>query len=260
VWRATPAITSGYLHYRQFSAAAQLVAGPPLALIGLAGLAAMLWKRAWWLLTFFLLPPLFYWLSIYSSSTPIFVPNLEPFTYYNTRYGLAALPLLAAGAAALVSLAPRLLGPLVLLGGMSWWIFYPRAEAWICWKESQVNSEARREWTAEAATYLRANYDGGGVLTSLGDQAGVFQQAGIPLMETVHEGNGPMWFAQVYGKPELFLHQRWVLARSGDPIAQAMVRTRLRGPRYELVKMIAVKDAPVVEIYKLVARFPRRAE
>ncbi len=245
---------------RQFSAAAQLVAGPPVALIGLAGLAAMLWKRTWWLLTFLLLPPLFYWLSIYSSSTPIFVPHLEPFTYYNTRYGLAALPLLAAGAAALVSLAPRILGPLVLLGGMSWWVFYPRTEAWICWKESDVNSEARREWTAEAAGFLRTNYDGGGVLTSLGEQAGVFQQAGIPLRETVHEGNGPQWFAQVYGKPELFLYQRWVLARSGDPIARAMVRTRLRGPRYELVKMIAVKDAPVVEIYKLVTRFPRQVK
>ena len=123
-----------------------------------------------------------------------------------------------------------------------------------------MNSEARRAWTAEAADFLRTNYDGGGVLTLLGDQAGVFQQAGIPLIETVHEGNGPLWFAQVWGKPELFLHQRWVLVRSGDAIADAMVRSRLRGPRYELVKSIAVKDAPVVEIYKLVARFPRRVQ
>ncbi len=248
--------------FGQYRAAAELVAGLPLVGLGLAGLAAMAWKRAWWLLTLLALPPLFYWLSIYSAGSPIFVPQLEPFSYYNTRYGLAALPLLAAGAAAIVAAAPgrarAIVAPAVLLGSLSWWLFVPQAEAWICWKESQVNSEARRAWTAEAAGYLRSHYDGGGILTLLGDQVGVFQQAGIPLVETVHEGNGPLWFAQVYGKPELFLHQRWVLARSGDAIAQAMVRARLRGPRYELVQSIAVKDAPVVEIYRLVDRFPRQ--
>ncbi len=250
--------------FRQFRAAALLVAGVPLAWLGLAGSLAMLWKRAWWLLGFFVLPPLFYWLSIHSSSTPIFVPHLEPFSYYNTRYGLAALPLLVTGAAAIVAAVPgrarAIVAPLVLLGGLSWWIFFPRVDAWICWKESEVNSEARRAWTAEAARFLHENYDGGGVLTVLGDQAAVFQQAGIPLAETVHEGNGPMWFAQIYGKPELFLYQRWALARAGDPIQKAMVRSRPRGPRYELVKMIVVKDAPVIEIYKLVARFPRRVQ
>jgi hypothetical protein len=123
-----------------------------------------------------------------------------------------------------------------------------------------VNSEARRAWTSQSADYLRRNYDGGGILTLLGDQVGVFQQAGIPLKETVHEGNGPLWFAQVYGKPELFLHQRWVLARSGDAIARVMVRATRRGPRYELVKSIDVEGAPTVEIYRLAARFPRRVQ
>ncbi len=248
--------------WRQFRAAAELVAGLPLAMIGVVGFAALLWRRAWALAALLLLPPLFYWLSIYSSGTPIFVPHLEPFSYYNTRYGLAALPLLAAGAAAIVSVTPgrarAIVAPAVLIAGLSWWIFFPRADAWICWKESQVNSEARRAWTGEAAEYLRAHYDGGGILTSFGDLAGIFQQAGIPMVQTVHEGNGPLWFAQVYGKPEFFLHQRWVLTRSGDAIGDMVVRARLRGPRYELVKSIAVKDAPVLEIYKLVERFPKR--
>ena len=249
---------------RQFAAASQSVAGTPLGLIGLAGMAALMWKRAWWLLLFLWLPPLFYWLSVYSSGTPIFVPYLEPFSYYNTRYGLAALPLLAAGAAAVVAVAPgrarTLVAPLVLLGGLSTWIFFPQPDAWICWKESQVNSEARRAWTAEAADYLRAHYRGGGILASFGDQTGIFQQAGIPLAATVHDGNGPLWMAQAYGKPELFLHQQWVVARSGDAVAQAMMRAQLRGPRYELVKTVEVKNAPVVEIYRLVSRFGPRVQ
>lgn len=249
---------------RQFRAASVLVAGLPLAAIGLAGVLAMLWKRAGWLLALLLLPPAFYWLSIHSSSTPIFVPHLEPFTYYNTRYGLAALPLLVAGAAAIVAAVPgrarAILAPAVLFAGLAWWIFFPRTDAWICWKESEVNSSARRAWTGEAAAYLRDHYDGGGILTVLGDQAAVFQQAGIPLVQTVHEGNGPLWFAQVYGKPELFLFQRWAIARASDPIQKAILRSQVRGPRYEVMKTIAVKDAPVVEIYRLVARFPRRVQ
>ena len=33
--------------------------------------------------------------------TPIYVPQLWPNSYYNTRYGMAALPLLAFGGAAM---------------------------------------------------------------------------------------------------------------------------------------------------------------
>jgi hypothetical protein len=258
---AYPGDHQGWPAFRQYGAAVQLVAGLPLVGVGLAGLAALVWKRAWWLLVYLTLPPWFYWLSIYGAGSPIFVPHLEPFSYYNTRYGLAGLPLLAAGAAAIVAVAPgrvrAVVAPAVFLAGMSWWIFFPKTDAWICWKESEVNSEARREWTTHTAAYLRAHYDGGGILTSLGDQAGVFQQAGIPLAEAVHEGNGPLWFAQVYGRPEFFLHQRWVLVRAGDAVARQLVRAGRRGPRYELVKSIAVQDAPVVEIYKLAGRFPR---
>jgi len=245
----------------QLREAVRLTAGTPLAILGLLGTLALLWKRAFALAGLLLLPPLFYWLSIYFSGTPIFVPTREPYSYYNTRYALAALPWLVTGAAALVAAAPKRLRILAVLlafgGGMSTWISYPRAEAWICWKESQVNSVARRAWTDEAAEYLARHYRGGGVLTSLGDQAGIFMRAGLPLNHVVHEGNGPDWLAQVYGRPEHFLHQRWVVARSGDPLAELMMRAQLRGPRYEKVKTVAVKDAPVLEIYRLVERMRR---
>ena len=50
------------------------------------------------------LPPLFYIWSMHSGGTPIFVPTLWPFSYYNTRYALAALPLLAIAGGSLVLL------------------------------------------------------------------------------------------------------------------------------------------------------------
>ena len=118
---------------------------------GPAGGLVALFRRAFWPLVLLALVPLFYVWSLHSGGTPIFVPHLWPNSYYNTRYGIAALPLLAFAAAALVTIAPRASASSRrrwwLLAAISPWLAYPRLESWICWKESQVNSEARRAWT-----------------------------------------------------------------------------------------------------------------
>jgi hypothetical protein len=222
--------------------------GWPLVLLGLAGGLAAVLKRAIWPLLLLLLPPVFYLWSLHSGGTPIFVPDLWPFSYYNTRYGLAAAPLLAFAAAGLVACGPirlqTMTAVLCVLFGTVYWFAKPNPEEWICWKESQVNSAARRQWTNEAALFLNQHYRGGGILTSFGDLTGVFEQAGIPLRETFHEGNGPYWQAAVTW-PDVFLREEWAVAVSGDRVASAV-----RGRRYRCVKMIEVKGAPAVEIYK----------
>ncbi len=237
-----------------FRTAVRLSAGAPLVWLGLGGGAAALLKRAWWPVLFLALPPIFYLWSLHSSATPIFVPQLWPHSWYNTRYGLAALPLLAFAAAALVALVPArfrtIAAILVVLAAAAPWALYPRPENWICWKESQVNSEARRAWTRQAADYLRARYrPGDGILTSFGDLTGIYQQARIPLRETLHEGNDPQWTLALF-QPAIFLWERWAVAISGDKISTALARTRKSSPRYDLVETIAVKGAPVIEIYR----------
>ena len=119
------------------------------------------------------------------------------------------------------------------------------------WKEAQVNSVERRAWTREAADYLRAHYRGGGILTSFGDLTGIYLEADIDLRETLHSGNEPLWQAAL-NRPDLFLWQKWAVAYSGDPVATAILRARRDGPRFECVKMIAVRGAPVIKIYKRV--------
>src|SRR5674476_390788 len=81
-----------YLHYRT---AVQLCAGPCLPLVALAGAVAAMFRRKFWPLVLLALPGVFYVWSVHSSGTPIFLPVLKPFSYYNSRYGLAVLPLLA---------------------------------------------------------------------------------------------------------------------------------------------------------------------
>ena len=241
-----------------FRSAAQLCAGPVLALLGLAGVAVCLVRRMFWPIVLLILPPGFYVWSVYSSGTPIFVPHLWPSgphgaSYYNTRYGLAALPLLVIGAAALVASLPgkwRIAAALAVpLAAASPWLVQSAPESWICWKESQVNSEARRSWTKQAAGYLREHYKGGGIFSSFGDVVAIYREAGIPLRETLNECIWPHWIAAIR-RPDLFLWEEWAVAISGDQIATAILRAQSKGPRYDCVKMIVVKGGPVIEIYR----------
>ncbi len=236
-----------------FRSAAQLCSGAPLFWLGLVGLLAALWKRAFWPVLLFTLPPAFYVMSLYSSGTPIFVPQLWPHSWYNTRYGLAALPLLALGAGALVAIFPAKIRGFAAVGVLTItlapWLAYPRAENWICWKESQVNSAARRAWTAQAADFFRKNYrPSDGIFYSFGDLTGVLTEAGIPLRETLHDGIEPVWHAAL-ARPDLFARETWAIAISGDAVSGAIQKAR-RPSGFERVHTIVVKDSAPIEIYR----------
>jgi hypothetical protein len=178
----------------------------------------------------------------------LYVPALWPHAWYNTRYALAALPFAAVAAAGVVAILPAKLhalgaAVLVLAVAASWAL----AGAPTCWKESEVNSAARRAWTGQAAAYLAAHYQAGdGIIYSFGDLTGVLREAGIPLREGLHQGNRPSWDAAVL-RPDLFFHEEWALAVAGDKVDEAVTRL---GPRYQLAKRIMVEGAPAVEIYK----------
>ena len=238
---------SAWLYFRT---AAQLCAGPGLALMAIAGAAASLARRVFWPLALLALPGVFYVWSIHSSATPIFMPTLWPNSYYNTRYGLAALPLLAMASAGLVAIVPQRLraiaAVLVIAAGTVYWMVNPQPRNWVAWEESRVNSEARRAWIREAAAYLAPRYvRGSGIITSFGDLTGVYRLAGIPLRETFTGDNGLPWLATVR-RPELFMWQEWAVAVRGDAVAAAAVRDG----RYSLEKSIMVKGEPAIEIYR----------
>ncbi len=238
-----------------FCTAAELCAGPVLALLALAGAVAALVRRAFWPLLLLALPPIFYIWSLHSSGTPIFVPTLWPHSYYNTRYGLAALPLLAFAASALVAVwgrTPGLPGSLsaatLVLAVAVYWPFHPQA---ITWEESRANSIGRRGWTTEAAEYLKPRFrPGSGIISSSGDDfAGIYRYMHIPLRETFSISNGLVWEATVR-RPELWLSQEWAVVKRDDPVDRAIARAARFGIRYQLEKVIVKKDEPVIEIYR----------
>ena len=240
-----------FLYYRT---AAQLCAGPCLPWIALAGAVAALYRRAFWPLLLLALPAVFYVWSMHSAGTPIFLPTLPPFSYYNSRYGLAVLPLLALAGAGLVSVVPRPLGGplafLAILAAVIPWMAHPHPANWVTWEESRVNSVARREWTRQTADYLRPRYlRGSGILTGFGDLTGVYRCLAIPLKDTFTPDNGVPFDAAV-SRPELFLHEPWVVTMGGAAAQTAVNRAARLGIVYSLEKSIVVKDAPVIEIYR----------
>ena len=238
-----------------FRTAALLCGGSGAFILGSIGILAALWKRVFWPLFFAGFLPVFYLWSMHSGGTPIHLPQLWFNSYYNTRYGLAALPLIAVAGGCLTLATParfaRFVALAIVFAGLAPWLADPHPEAWICWKESKVNSEARRAWTREAARFFTTQYElGQGIFVSFGDLTGIFQQARIPLRETLHQGNVLAWISAT-SRPDLFLHQRWAVAIPGDEVAATVERAASHnGPRYHLVRTILVSGAPPVLIFR----------
>lgn len=244
---------NAWLYYRS---AAVLCTQTPILWLAAAGAVASLFKRVLWPLILLTLPPLFYVVSMYSSGgTPIYVPHLWPHSYYNTRYGLAILPLAAFAAAALAASVPKRVERWAALAAIALavgpWLGRLQPENWVTWKESQVNSEARRAWTRQASQYLSGQYrPGSGILTSFGDVTGIFARAGIPLRDTLTGDNMPHWEAAVV-RPDLFLWEEWALAVGNDRVEAALARPS--SPKFERRLTIAIKGAPPIAIYQKAA-------
>ncbi|MEQ1947710.1 MAG: hypothetical protein ABL995_11010 [Bryobacteraceae bacterium] len=251
------------IHY--YFAAMKAVIGLPLLLTGACGAIAALVHRNWWPILLLSLPPIFYVMSMHSGGTPIYIPDLWPHSWYNTRYALAALPLATFAAGAIVTLTTKLATPRFLtapilatgmiLGIAGLWITKtgsPEALS-VCWKESQVNSESRRKWTKQTAAYLSEFLiPGSTVIYPFGDVPAILREAGIPLHQGLHDGNHPAWDAAI-ARPDMFLHEEWAIAVQGDELDRAILRTNVRanapGPHYELKKQIIVEGAPPIDIY-----------
>ncbi len=251
--RPYPGYSNWPVAVEYYAMAGLLCAGWSLFALGIAGMICAIKKRAVtpvWLLT---LTPVFYIWSIHSSGNPIFLPQLPSHGYYNSRYGIAVVALAAFSAGAIAFSLPARWNKLALLLpviSILPWVLQPSSEHWICWKESQVNSDARRAWTAAGVRFLSAHYrPGQGILTpsASGDIAGIFCRARIPLCDTVNIGNGPAWLANTL-RPDLVHQADWAVAQAGDVVTNAITR---RGNNvYSRVYEIQVKGAPALEVYR----------
>ena len=236
--------------FRFYASAGELCSGWVLLVFGLIGLGCAIAKSTVQVIGFLCLPPLFYVWSVHSSGLPIYTPELWFNSYYNNRYGIAVtvLAAFASGGVTLVIPPQRrnfvfAIPVLALLP----WILHPAPESWICWRESQVNSLDRREWTKQAALFLDAHRrQGQTILSSSGDVPGIYCRAHIPLAETLQLGNGPAWEASS-ARPDLAHQSAWAIVRGGDSLSIALLKA---SDTYRLADEIRVGKAPALQIYE----------
>ena len=225
-------------------------AGPCLAVLGTLGVVAIIAKKAFWPLILLLVPPAFYLYSMYSGGTPIFVPFLYSGAYYNVRYGLSILPLLAMATAALVVVFPRWMrGRVALVAIVAAtvpWLIQPKPENWIVFQEGNKNYAGHRELERQVEDYLRPRYArGSGIVTEFGATTAIYRDLGIPLRETLTGDNGAIWSAATTG-PNPFPHQQWAVVIAGDYAEQAVQKAGC----FTLEQTFKVNDAPEMHVYR----------
>ncbi len=175
------------------------------------------------------LPLPFYVYAIAYGSVPIFIPQLWPHSYYNARYGMELLPALAVSMFLAVEwvqrrwsqsqpLKARLLHPLALslivLNTVAMMYFVP-----LVLKEGIVNSTTRMSLERAIARELQTFPPGVPIMMFSSDHVGALQDAGIPLKQTLSEGDYVTWKAALAAPAE---HAAYVIAIKGDPVSKAV--------------------------------------
>jgi hypothetical protein len=185
------------------------------------------------------IPLPFYIYSISYGSVPIFIPQLWPHSFYNARYGMELLPALALFAFIAVAwaeqrwaiskpesapLLKRLLQPITLLLialntlGMLRGVG-KRYDTPLVLKEALVNSTTRVPFEQALARQLKLFTEGKTILMYNSEHVGALQDAGIPLRQTINEGDYDSFHAALAAPAE---HASYVIAIAGDPVSQAV--------------------------------------
>jgi len=190
-----------------------------------------------WPLALLLIPIPFYALSIAYGGVPIFVPEWWPFSHYNVRYGLQLLPAFCASLAVLVSFVLRsnwnwrlrFASVLVLLV----FVLASYSRVWragpVCLEEAEINMRTRNQLEMQLSQWLERLPPGATLLMYVGDHVGAVERAGIPLRNTINEGNHRVWkqptdseglWERALADPPKYAD--YILAFEGDPVWQAV--------------------------------------
>jgi hypothetical protein len=223
--------------------------------------AAALWAswKAWrsglnraWLLLWLPLP--FYVYSISYGSVPIFIPQLYPHSYYNSRYGMEMLPVLAVflayGIASLVArfgsarpLVERLAQPMTLMLCVLNLIWMLHATPLVL-KEAMVNSRSRLAIEEPLARQLAAFTPGATILMDNSDHVGALQEAGIPLKQTIGPSDYYRWRA---GMADPAGAAAYVISIGDDAVAAAV---KAHPDGLTELMILCSSNQPCVRIYQ----------
>jgi hypothetical protein len=160
---------------------------------------------------------------------PIFIPQLWPHSYYNSRYGMEMLPALAVFTFLTMDCVQRRWSEAHPLGMR---VFQPIALLLIAvnavgmiyhlplvLKEAVVNSTTRVAFESPLARELKTFPAGVPILMYNSDHVGALQEAGVPLRQTLNEGDYDSWIAALAAPSE---HAAYIVAIAGDQVSVAV--------------------------------------
>ena len=229
------------------------------------------------------MPLPFYVYSIGYGSIPIFIPQLWPHSYYNSRYGIELLPALALFAflaaaslerrltarsepVAMPRLAQMLYPAMLLLAivnalAMGYGVTAVQAVARVLkrpyadqigtrydppsvLKEALVNSSTRIPFERNLALVLEEMPKGAPILMDTSAYIGALQDAGIPLKQTVNDGEYYSW-RDALADPAA--HAGFVVAFAGDAVSKAVEE---HPDGLEEVTILCTTGQPCARVYR----------
>jgi hypothetical protein len=223
----------------------------PLLLIAAAGTwLACRSSRIAWITLLLWLPLPFYAYSIAYGSVPIFIPVWWPFSWYNTRYGMELLPAFALftafAFAALTRLRPDIakwvpVGAVFLIFANSAALL--RAKP-LVFQEAMANARSRIPFEHAVAMKLEELPPGERILMYTSAHVGALQQAGVPLKDTVNEGDYQLWQKALVDPAAA---APWVVAIDGDAVADAI---KQHPDNLDLLSVTCGMDQGCARIYR----------
>jgi len=224
-------------------------AGTLIAILGRRWPALLLWS-----------PLPFYMLSVAYGGVPIFAPDWWPHSFYNIRYGVQLLPVVAVfspvAASYLASRIPADVAKRVVAFLAIGFVVLSYASIWratpVAFREAWVNSRTRLQLESQLANRLQHLPPDSTFLMYLGDHVGALQEAGIPLRRSINEGNHRVW--KQPSDPEGLWERSladpsqnadFVVATEGDTVWQAV-----HAKMYPIVAKIEVPGQRPVTIYR----------
>ncbi|MGC9292239.1 MAG: hypothetical protein ACP5EP_05885 [Acidobacteriaceae bacterium] len=196
------------------------------------------------------MPLPFYVYSVAYAAVPIFIPVWGPFAYYNTRYGMELLPALALFpifvAVTVTNYRPR--WRQAMMAAVGAWIvgnslLLLRATPLVL-QEAKVNASTRVPFERALAKQLALFPPGDTVLMYTSAHVGALQDLGLPLKQTVNEGEYPYW---QHAMEDPAAAAAIVVAIDGDPVAGAVAR---HPGGLQLMAVICTTGQPCARVYR----------
>jgi 4-amino-4-deoxy-L-arabinose transferase-like glycosyltransferase len=200
------------------------------------------------------LPLPFYVYSVSYGSVPIFIPQLYPHSFYNSRYGMEMLPAFAVFTAfALYKIAAMLkskqplvekfMQPVALMLCVLNLLFMLHSVPLVL-KEAMVNSRGRLAFETPLAEQLSFVPRGAPILMDNSEYVGALQTAGIPLKQTIGPADYYGWRAAMQDPAKI---AAYVVSVEGDAISHA-VKEHPQG--LTEVTIVCATDKPCMRIYR----------